>query len=121
MLLSSARDKFSPAEYFPIRFKATVYGVFGVYGRFQSGLVVRRMQQICNTYATTVRQNYVIRRDVFHKTKDISFLFYLYFVNGIDKHLDVQMGVHFFGHRHCTGVSDNLLDDSLINLSLRQH
>ena len=45
----------------------------------------------------------------------------LYFVDRLHKGINVQVGVNTFGERHCTGVSDDLLDHGLIYMRFCQH
>ena len=45
----------------------------------------------------------------------------LYFVDRLHEGFNVQVGVNTFGERHCTGVSDDLLDHGLIYMRFCQH
>ena len=45
----------------------------------------------------------------------------LYFIDRLHEDFNVQVGVNTFGERRCTGVSDNLLDHSLICMLFCQY
>ena len=45
----------------------------------------------------------------------------LYFVDCLHKGFDVQVGVNTFVDRHCTGVSNDVLDYGLIYMRFYQH